>query len=693
MTTRAFPAQRNALAVAKRLRAILVITALLRAVAWGVAVGCAVLLASAAADMFTPLSVTTRTQLRGLAVAVGLATAIALVIRDRAVWSLERTALWLEERTPTMHFAFVTGLELEQSGATANGLPVPGAWTGTAIRRGAVAVVRPGSGILVLLAALLLLPGGMAARAAAPRAGDSLERSVALTPEARRNRLSPLLITITPPQYARRRVDTLDDPARVTALVGSTIEVAGRGAPEGIQITASADSPGVHARGPRWWARVRMPQHPAALILRDGNIERLIALEPLTDAPPAIVLANPAHDTVMRVATGGIPLLAQATDDIGLASAWFEIIVSSGGDETFTFRSTVLGHTTTTARTVALHVSLSLDSLQLKPGDILHVRAVANDRNDVTGPGSGASETRVIRVARADEGDSVAVDGAPPPEAQSVVSQRMLIMLAEALQRKRDSLSRRTVLQESGNISLDQKQLRRSVGNIIFARVGGEPTGEEVHDEPRTTPLTPADLLKQAEAATGRNAHEALDFEGGESPVVAINRPLLEAYNAMWDAGTELDQGEPGRALPHMRIALAAIQRARQAERVYLRGRSAPVVVDVPAARLQRREAVSPRDRQRRSEVHPELGDRVARLNTALMLSREQPAAATDSLMLLRVDLLEGSPGVAAELAGAIDALRRGDQLAATAAGIRARRLLLGPPLVTDSLGLWSTVP
>jgi hypothetical protein len=61
-----------------------------------------------------------------------------------------------------------------------------------------------------------------------------------------------------------------------------------------------------------------------------------------------------------------------------------------------------------------LSAVISIDSLGLKPGDIVHLRAVARDANDVSGPGIGVSETRSIRIARSDEYDSVAVDAAAP---------------------------------------------------------------------------------------------------------------------------------------------------------------------------------------------------------------------------------------------------------------------------------------
>jgi hypothetical protein len=367
----------------------------------------------------------------------------------------------------------------------------------------------------------------------------------------------------------------------------------------------------------------------------------------------------------------------------------FELIVSSGEGETFAFRSATLGARRPTGREASLATTLDLDSLALNPGDILHLRAVARDRNDVSGPGVGVSETRTLRIARAGEYDSVAVEAAAPPEEQSVISQRMLIMLAEALEKKRRSISRAQRREESRAISRDQKKLRRAVSAVIFSRLG-EPTGEETtEDEEAPGAATPDDVLRRAEEATNRAASEgALDFEGGESPVLAVNRPLLEAYRAMWDASMELDQGEPGRALPPMRRALAAIQRARQAERVYLRGRPPAVVVDLGKVRLTGKDQGDPAGRRPRvaDEARQRLETRFVR---ALALVRDSSAAAVDTLMLLRIDALDGAPRFAAVVSELTDALRRGRGDAVPAIVARARRELAGAPVVRDSLGTW----
>jgi hypothetical protein len=328
---------------------------------------------------------------------------------------------------------------------------------------------------------------------------------------------------------------------------------------------------------------------------------------------------------------------------------------------------------------------------------MIHLRAVALDRNDVTGPGTGYSETRRIRIARPDEYDSLAVETAAPLTGDTaLVSERMLIMRAEALESRRPGLGRDSVIAESERIGSDQTRLRRQVGDIIFMRAGGEPTGaEHAHDEGDKgellpdRKLTPDEVVRAAREATDLRGAEALDFHGGEAPVVAINKTLLEAYNAMWDAGRELGIGEPDDALPHMRRSLALIQKARQAERIYLRGRPPAVIVDLAKVRLAgKREdlglaARSPRTGPEEVEVV-----RARRFASALDNLEVAPAAALDSLAVLRIDAIADAPSFAAALGDALAALNAGAD--ATAALIRARRVLAGEPRANPTLPLWN---
>jgi hypothetical protein len=200
------------------------------------------------------------------------------------------------------------------------------------------------------------------------------------------------------------------------------------------------------------------------------------------------------------------------------------------------------------------------------------------------------------------------------------------------------------------------------------------------------------EMLARADSATNRT-NDPIDFEGGESPVVAVNKPLLEAYNAMWAASTELEIGEPGRALPHMRKALAAIQKARQAERLYLRGTPPAVVIDISKARLKGKDKGASSTRRALTSSDSASRTRVARFAEIVELAARDPRSAIDSLLVLRIDALGDEPAFATALSDAANAMRRGKSEEATTALTRARRALAGSPIVRDSLARWGIVP
>jgi hypothetical protein len=554
------------------------------------------------------------------------------------------------------------------------------------------AVGRAAGPPLIALAAalgmLLLLPQGVVARVRAPRPGDSLDRPAgAGVTEA--SRLSPLLARVIPPAYTSLATTELEDPHTVSALAGSRIAFEGRGSANGITAELGGSRVSATTEGSRWRAVVTMPSSPAALELRDRGFDRLVVLDAQPDSAPVVTLLAPARDTILRTATGRIAIRGDARDALGLASTWLEYIVSSGQGESFRFRSGVLSRRAVDgAREADIGLGLSIDSLRLSPGDVVHMRLVARDRNPARDAGTGTSETRVIRIARLGEYDSVAVEGAPPPETDtSALSQRMLIVLTEALVKREPRLARDTVVSESRAIGADQSRLRRRVGEIIFSRLTGEEGAEHSHDElEERGEMTAEELLRAAEEATEHGAGEVLDFAEGESPVVAINRPLLEAYNAMWSASSELNIGAPRRALPHMYAALAAIERAREAERVYLRGRPAAVVVDVNRVRLAgQRDSLPP---ARRAATSTDTASAAAvRFARAAALIETDRSAAIDSLLLLRVALLGESSAAATALGEAIAALREGRE--ASTALARSRAALAGHPPRGSAMRTW----
>ena len=79
---------------------------------------------------------------------------------------------------------------------------------------------------------------------------------------------------------------------------------------------------------------------------------------------------------------------------------------------------------------------------------------------------------------------------------------------------------------------------------------------------------------------------------------------------------------------------------------------------------------------------------RAMRFDAALERLGSSRAAAVDSLLLLRAELLSVAPSVAAPLGDAIDALRAGRD--ATAPLVAARRALAGAPASHAALSRWS---
>jgi hypothetical protein len=658
---------------------------------------------------------------------------IVLLLRPVRRLTVPRVALWIEERVPTLQYALVTAVD--PAGEIGHALPAlehaieTVSWAAETRRAAGLAVRWPLVGValgVVLIALAARVPGVTATSVGGAPTGTSTTGTVPRTsPFAR------LAATVRAPAYAGGKTVRIESPASITALVGSAVTLDAPASSAGISIDVGDARGTVHGSNDRWTATFAVGPKPTLVRLRHSSGERIIALEPRLDSVPSVRLLTPLRDTVMRVARGSMSLTAEVHDDIGLVSGAFEYILSSGEGESFKFSAGTLGAKQfSSAANGSLAVSLSLESLNLKPGDLVHIRAVARDGNNVSGPGKGSSETRVVRVARSGEYDSIAVEGAPPPEAdKSLISQRMLIILTEALEKRRPRLTRETLVSESRSISRDQARLRKRVGDIIFQRLGDDPSGEHGHgpdeDEPggaadSTKPkldsivvdsagraarsagrsareIAAADsadsaraaLLRAASAATGTGS-EILDFEGDETPVVAINRPLLEAYNAMWEASRELDQGETGKALPPMRRALEAIQRARQAERIYLRGKAPAVVVDLARVRLTGKEGGEPNQRVPRAPLDPAAARRAERLSDAIALATTAPAAAVDSLVLLRVESLEAAPALAAAIGDAIEAMRANRD----ASGLlsRARRVAEGGVRGSKGIGAWSGV-
>lgn len=637
---------------------------------------------------------------------LGAAIAVGYIARRRdGNITRARAALWLEERFPSLQFSLATLSELDENRSatitdaarhrliTAVGSPD----VGTPLRKSALRQLTVPVGLAAVLFFLAEDLNGFANSLSSNRwqtetfsIGDSTA-----TRTANSKALANWRIRVTPPAYSALESKNLDDAGQVAALVGSRIEISGsdKDVPAAT-VRSTVDSVGtkniaVTRNGDNWRATLSMPADPAEVRFILGDANRQLLLEPRADSIPVVHLNQPSRDSVFRESKGNIALDASANDDLGLSTVNFEMIVTSGEGERFTAKTVVLGlHKLNGDRERKWQSSFSLDTMKLLPGDIVHMRAVARDRHPDASHEMGASETRTFRIARQNEYDSVAVEPAPPPEVnKSLMSQRMLLILTEKLAARRASISRDVLVAESRKLASDQVKLRKAIGNLIFQRLEGEDSGEHAHSaddgHDHGVSMDQGKML----SITGNAAGAPMtDGEGGDSPIVAINKPLLEAFNAMFDAGSALEIAEPKSAIPHMKAALAAIERARSAERVYLRGKPPVVVVDINKVRLAGKDTGVKNTREAREALSPRDAEREARLLSAALLLTRDVNAGRDSLALLRLEALADAPRLAASLNDALEVVRRGGD--ATDALVRARRMI-GVTARSDSLINW----
>jgi hypothetical protein len=627
------------------------------AIGWGAAVSLALLAVVSFAG-----SLSRRPTLVGpisfsLAIGLGVATAVVIIWRGRGVASASRVALWIEEKLPGLHYALVTAVDppvsadvsaLENAVGRANVAEV----TNLAIRRS----VLPAAGA-VFVAALLLYVSPASAFGRSTFLGRIAGGAGRMGIPAG-SRLDDLRAEITPPAYSGQGRRTINDPSSIRALVGSTVTVTGTGSNSGIMAQVGDRPVPTGGSAASWRTRFTMGAKPEALTLRDRTYERVIVLEPQVDEPPKVALLSPVRDTTLRTPRLVVRLHSQTTDDVGLSSGYYEYLITSGSGEVFTARTVntspvELGG----ARSGSLDATLDLASLKLLQGDVVSIRAIVRDANTLSGPSIGTSDTRTIRVARADEYDSTSIEAAaPPPVDSSAISQRMLILMTEALVKKEKTLSRAEWVRQSTDIGSMEDRIRKRVYDILYQT--------ESQDAPADS----------EEVETGMQAVE--------------NKDLRDAYNALWDAVRSLQIAEPKPALPPMRIALAALDRARLSKRLYLRGAQPKIIVDLQRVRLTGKDKGSPSIRTPRSFADSARVRLSARFNLALDLIEKQPSRAMTELALIRVDALSTLPDFAVALGQATEAIRAGRD--ATLALMRARRSLDGPPQATPGLPLWS---
>jgi hypothetical protein len=551
--------------------------------------------------------------------------------------------------------------------------------------------------------------------------------------------------TVIPPAYSGLPPDEVRDAATLSALPGSRIRVRAALPPAGVALVArvvvGGGSPDVELAeeaSPDGWAAewvVESGHRGLNLeLVGEGEVaaRRVIPLLVREDGAPEVRLLLPDEDLVVATPRGAVPLRATARDDLGLRRFALTWIHTSGSGESFSFRQGEWAWDAVSERDGGLvgEGVLELADMELQPGDVLHLRAVATDGNDVTGPGEGVSATRVIRVARpGEEAEVTTLIGFPlEGEKDPVLSQRMIILMTEELRDRGHPPASSPLMSESARIAGEQGRLRDVVGEEIYVRLAAEEDpaaadpfapGGHLHDhapagagprpgQPDTAgirvipggeaalerALQLARTLEEASLATGTGDPREEMHLHDASPILSINPVKLLAFNAMWAAERELRQGALEAALVHQYRALGLIQEMREENRVFARGRQQVAPIDVAGVRgTGRMRDVAPLSREAAPPV-PGVEGILAELEAAMVgLAGRAPGTASLELGGVALRLLGQAgvdPSASALVAEAATAAGRGEMDRAAALLLRARAALAptaaggtGPPVPT----------
>lgn len=608
---------------------------LLRGLAWAPALLLWAALALVLADLLVPMRAALREALRWVPLLLGLGALAWTAHRLLRPPPPRRFALLAEERIPALENRLATALEAPLPDGV-----VARAFAADAERRivaaGPRGVVPAGlrtPGTLLAAAAVLALGFAIAFPSAAAEAwlrwsapadayASAWEEVRAETLPGRAPPPIPgfdeLRWSVQPPAYAglETREGRGDDP--IAALPGSTVRIRSRFPARWSEVRAEAigGAPlAVRRAGDEWSVALVLPADARGVTLEaraGGDVvdRRVVPLAVLADQPPDVQLLEPAEDLVLASAAGSLVFRAAASDDHGVGAFHLHWTHSRGSGESYEFveGDWPFGRVERAGKGARGERTVDLAALGLEPGDILHVRAVAADRNDVTGPGESVSRTRIVRVARPEELDQVNTDIGMPPELPEdpLLSQRMVLLMTERLQRDRPRLAEDDFRRRAAGIARHQGRLKDVVGEQVYVRQtdaiqaqglefgyveeGGGAAGGHAHEEDgdehgHDEAPDPEEVLERASEATGQGTMDEVAHRHDESAILEVNRDLMRLHDLMWASQQQLELLRPDSAIPPQRAALELIQRLNRAERVYPRGDVRVDPIDPAAAR------------------------------------------------------------------------------------------------------------
>ncbi len=384
--------------------------------------------------------------------------------------------------------------------------------------------------------------------------------------------ISSVDVDVSPPVYASRPSLRLHNPMRIDALEGSTLTFVISAVGGAVVVTSDSGdtllSPA--AGGEYLWHTTVGQDGMVALSMQslgsnavsaqttDRTAQpRLFSIVVQPDAPPGVVITRPGRDIMVDSTRMSLPIVVNATDDIGLRSLSLLYTRVSGSNEQFTFHEgrVPLRISRQSANSWHADATLRLDSLLREPGDLVVYRALATDSR----PTSRLAESDAFIVEwPASGGIGAAGFSLDPDEERYAVSQQMVIFKTERLIASSSSLPSEVVASQAREIAMEQHRVR---AEFVFM-TGGEFEQAIVADEEGLAELDETEEAEaEAELSAGRMVNRG-------------RAALLAAIRAMSKASLALTQSELATALHHEKVALDSLQEAFSRQRFLMRALS-----------------------------------------------------------------------------------------------------------------------
>ena len=360
--------------------------------------------------------------------------------------------------------------------------------------------------------------------------------------------LRSIRATVTPPAYLGLPPRSIDEPEELRAPAGARLRLEVRAGAK-LAWLEEPDRPlrPLASTSDETFVLEWTPEATRAVVVAVGDSagqarqSRLLDVVVVPDQAPRVRIVEPGKDLAFLAPTGVVDLAIEASDAERVDGVRVAYVKMSGSGESFGFAEGEAPVTVdrTSPQQWRGRARLSLDTLALEDGGSLVYRAMVRDSNPEADWVSSDAFTIDVgkRIEFAGAGFAV-----PDEDRRYAISQQMVIVNTERLLAERTKLGGEAWTERTRMLAIEQRMVR---AEVVFL------SGGEVQDE-----VEEAEHSHELQEGRLENAGRA---------------EMLRAINEMSRAEARLNAGDAGGALVFERQALAALQRAFDRRRYFLR--------------------------------------------------------------------------------------------------------------------------